>query len=86
MSVAELISRLASTQKELVKVLQDEYYCDDLEPPMEAFGWGEQALRDFMESGGEAPASTTAPTPPETPPSRPETSDARGLGLGLGLG
>ena len=65
MSVAELISRLASTQKELVKVLQDEYYCDDLEPPMEAFGWGEQALRDFMESGGEAPASTTAPTPPD---------------------
>ena len=52
MSVAELVETLKATQKQLVKALQDEYFCDDVEPPPEAFGWGEQALRDYMESGG----------------------------------
>ena len=44
----------AKQSMKLVKALQDEYFCDDVSPPPEASGWSEQALRDFMESGGES--------------------------------
>jgi len=42
----------APPQAQLVKQMQDEYFCDDVLPPQEAFGWGEPRLRDFFESGG----------------------------------
>lgn len=52
-AVSTLIATLASTQQALIEALQDEYYCDDLQPPAQAFGWDEGTLRSFMESGGE---------------------------------
>ena len=36
--------------------LQEEYFCDDVEPPPHALGWSEAELRSFFESGGEAAA------------------------------
>jgi lysophospholipase L1-like esterase len=78
MSVAELVQTLAATQKQLVKALQDEYFCDDVAPPAEAFGWSEADLRAYMESGGEsAPPSSLSqadvsdPTPPAPAPAPP---------------
>ena len=75
MSVAELSAQLKQVQQALVKALQDEYFCDDVEPPVDAFGWSEAALRDFMESGGETkpvadvtdPAPAPAPAPAAAP-------------------
>lgn len=66
MSVDELVASLKATQRQLVKALQDEYFCDDLEPPIEAFGWSEQSLREFMESGGET-GGESKPTSGGTP-------------------
>ena len=101
MSVADLIATLKSTQQQLVKALQDEYFCDDLSPPPEAFGWSEEVRRDFMESGGEnmpvseKPASppadvsdpvVTAPAPPPPPPPPVDPSAARGRPIILCLG
>jgi acyl-coenzyme A thioesterase PaaI-like protein len=49
---AETMSELKRLQKLLVTQLQNEYYCDDLEPPPEAFGWDDQKLTDYFENGG----------------------------------
>jgi hypothetical protein len=49
---AATIAELQRLQKLLVKQLQDEYFCDDVTPPSEAFGWEESKLRDYFESGG----------------------------------
>ena len=68
MSVVDLLATLKETQQALVKALQDEYFCDDVEPPPEAFGWSEAKLRDFMESGGEIVASDAAPPSPASAP------------------
>ena len=51
--VAALLTRLKELQTEVVASLQAEYFCEDLTPPAAAFGWGEQELRHFFESGGE---------------------------------
>ena len=61
--VGELVSRLASLQADLVAALQQEYFCDDVEPPPVAFGWNEQQLRHFFETGGgaEEPSSELQP-------------------------
>jgi isoamyl acetate esterase len=72
MSVQQLAAELTSLQQKLVKALQDEYFCDDVSPPPEAFGWSETALRDFMESGGEVrPAVDAAAPSPPLPPAPP---------------
>ena len=52
--VSSLTAQLKELQATLVRALQEEYYCDDLEPPDAAFGWSEDRLREFFESGGEA--------------------------------
>ena len=61
--VSTLTAQLRALQAQLVGALQAEYYCDDLAPPAEALGWGEQRLRDYFESGGSAAAD---PAPPST--------------------
>ena len=43
--VTALTAQLRELQAQLVAALQAEYYCDDLAPPAEALGWGEQRLR-----------------------------------------
>ena len=53
MSLDALLTRLRDVQAEVVASLQAEYFCEDLTPPAAAFGWDEQALRDFFERGGE---------------------------------
>ena len=83
MSVAELAAKLKETQAQLVKALQEECFCDDLEPPQEAFGWSEVVLRDYMESGGQSkpladvsdPPQVKAPAPAPTVPSMPALVD-----------
>lgn len=52
-NVRETIDELRALQGKLVAMLQSEYFCDDLEPPPDAFGWNEQRLRDYFESGGD---------------------------------
>ena len=52
-SAAETVAQLKRLQALLVTQLQGEYFCDDVEPPVEAFGWAEAKLRDYFESGGE---------------------------------
>ena len=65
--VSTLTAQLLELQAQLVGALQAEYYCEDLSPPAEAFGWGEQRLRDYFESGGGAAADPcllyTSPSP-----------------------
>ncbi|KAL1519987.1 hypothetical protein AB1Y20_023469 [Prymnesium parvum] len=46
----------------LIEALQLEYFCDDLEPPMSAFGWDVQAFQAFYQSGG-----TDVPSPAALP-------------------
>lgn len=59
-TLGELLALLAETQRAVVAALAAEYYCEDLEPPPAAFGWGEQELREYYESGGHVlPAQTT---------------------------
>lgn len=91
MSVASLLAEAKAVQAKLVKALQDEYFCDDLEPPPAAFGWPEDDLREFFENGGSdlaagaptpAPASTPAPAPVALAPS--ECSPGRPIILCLG--
>lgn len=56
--VSTLVAQLKETQAALVRALQDEYFCEDLEPPQLAFGWSEERLREYFETGGDAaPAS-----------------------------
>ena len=38
-SVAEALAGFKAAQSTLVRALQNEFYCDDLEPPANAFGW-----------------------------------------------
>ena len=61
MSTASLLAQLKELQSQLVKALQEEYFCDDLEAPAEAFGWSEQRLREFFESGGDGAATPVVP-------------------------
>ena len=61
MSVSDIVAELAGVRARLVRALQEEYFCDDLELPPTASGWGEEEMRAFYESGGieggEAPPS-----------------------------
>lgn len=60
--------KLQSLQKQLIDELCDEYHCDDISPPPECFGWDEDRLRRYFESGGHEPtpvATNTAPAPGE---------------------
>ena len=60
--------KLQSLQKQLIDELCDEYHCDDISPPPECFGWDEERLRGYFESGGHEPtpvATGTAPAPGE---------------------
>ena len=50
--LAATVAELRRLQQVLVSQLQGEYFCDDLEPPQAAFGWSEDELRGFFESGG----------------------------------
>ena len=52
-SASETMAELKRLQKKLVAMMQNEYFCDDVEPPTEAFGWDEAKLRDYFENGGE---------------------------------
>lgn len=52
-TVKETVAELQRLQKLLVTQLQNEFFCDDIEPPEIAYGWGEQKLRDYFENGGE---------------------------------
>ena len=52
-SIAETVAELQRLQQLLVSQLQSEYFCDDVEPPAEAFGWAEGRLREYFENGGE---------------------------------
>ena len=52
MSVDSLTMQLRELQAKLVKALQEEYFCEDLEPPPAAFGWDADALRKYFEDGG----------------------------------
>ena len=47
------VKELKRLQQHLVSLLQNEYFCDDVEPPAEAFGWSEAALREYFENGGQ---------------------------------
>ena len=45
-------AELKRLQKLLVTQLQNEYFCDDVEPPAEAFGWDDEKLKEYFENGG----------------------------------
>jgi hypothetical protein len=66
-SLGEQLALLAATQRAVVATLAAEYYCDDLEPPPAAFGWGEQQLREYFESGGDVLPAEVAGRPVQTP-------------------
>ena len=52
--VTDLLSQLSDLQQRLNKALQDEYYCDDLSLPPDAFGWDGARVRAYYhENGGE---------------------------------
>ena len=60
--ITAIVAELRSVQSRLVAALQAEFYCDDLDPPEECWGWAEGALREYFESGGETkPAAQSAP-------------------------
>jgi len=61
MSLPDLLTTLAETQRAVVAALGVQYFCDDLEPPPAAFGWGEQQLRLYFESGGERVPANASP-------------------------
>mmetsp|Transcript_8762 Transcript_8762/g.17646 ORF Transcript_8762/g.17646 Transcript_8762/m.17646 type:complete len:317 (+) Transcript_8762:75-1025(+) len=73
--VSALAAQLHALQAQLVGALQAEYFCDDLVPPPEAFGWEETRLRSFFESGGDAepvpPAAAAAPDRAAVVPGQP---------------
>ena len=64
MSISELTAKVKAAQQELVAALQAEYFTDDVEPPAEAFGWSEDRLREFFESGGDDSGSATTTAAP----------------------
>ena len=80
MDVADLIAEAKSVQARLVAALQSEYFCEDIKPPPEAFGWPEDRLKAFFESGGEdlTDPTTIHTTPPNLPlpPLPPQPSPA----------
>ena len=49
---AATMAELKRLQKLLVSQLQNEYFCDDVEPPAEAFGWDDEKLKEYFENGG----------------------------------
>lgn len=49
---AETVAELQRLQKLLVTQLQNEFFCDDIEPPPEAYGWSEEKLKEYFENGG----------------------------------
>lgn len=51
-SLAELFAEANRVRHLIIKGLQEEYFCEDVEPPEAAFGWSEEQIREFMESGG----------------------------------
>jgi hypothetical protein len=51
--IKETVEEMRALQRRLVTLMQNEYFCDDIEPPTEAFGWEEARLRDYFENGGE---------------------------------
>ena len=59
-SVAEALAGFKAAQSTLVRALQNEFYCDDLEPPANAFGWTPDQYYAFYESGGEMPSEGAA--------------------------
>ena len=60
MSVDSLTMQLRELQAKLVKALQEEYFCEDLEPPPAAFGWDADTLRKYFEDGGVEAAAPPA--------------------------
>ena len=69
MSVSSLVIELHAAQQRLTLALQAEYFCDDLDLPPEAYGWGEARIRSFYESGGEATLDLTDSVVPLSAPS-----------------
>ena len=51
-SVASAVCELRRAQAELVRLLQAEYFCDDVQLPDGALGWSETELRGYFERGG----------------------------------
>lgn len=55
------LAAFQQAQRQLVDALQLEYYCDDLEPPLTAFGWAPDEYKQFYQSGGvQQPAAPPA--------------------------
>ena len=65
--VTDLLSQLSDVQQRLNKALQDEYYCDDLSLPPDAFGWDAARIRAYYENGGEEVEVVDTIAPPPSP-------------------
>jgi acyl-coenzyme A thioesterase PaaI-like protein len=61
--LSTLLEQLASTQRQIVAMLQAEYFCDDVDAPPEALGWSETRLRAFFEAGGLEEEQKVVPPP-----------------------
>ena len=58
-----------SARASLVDALQMEYFCDDLSPPDDAFGWATSDYVEFYKSGGQTlPAARALPPLPAAAP------------------
>ena len=51
-NTADTLKALKQLQEHLVSQLQTEYFCDDVEPPEEAFGWSAKKLTEYFANGG----------------------------------
>jgi acyl-coenzyme A thioesterase PaaI-like protein len=49
----DAIKAFQAAQAALVDALQQDYFCDDLQPPSFAFGWSAEDFKQFYESGGD---------------------------------
>ena len=47
----DAIKAFQAAQAALVDALQQDYFCDDLQPPSFAFGWSAEDFKQFYESG-----------------------------------
>jgi hypothetical protein len=58
--MSDTAAQILNLQKKLIAELQEEYFCDDVKPPREAFGWSEEKIRAFFESP-EIPVDASVP-------------------------
>lgn len=60
-NASDIREELNMLQLELIKALQEQYYCEDLTPPDGALGWSMEQLAAFFEAGGDVPPDATQP-------------------------